>query len=152
LQAIVILIQVAIMMSANHIRTVVESFYADIWNRHDKSKIPALLCSDFTFRGSLGQARTGHDGFASYVDFVHKALAEYRCDILDLVVEEPKAFARMRFSGIHRGDFFGYPPTGKPVEWAGSALFTFSVDQVADLWVLGDVHGLLQLLDRNAHG
>jgi len=58
----------------------------------------------------------------------------------------------MRFSGIHRGDFFGYPPTGKPVEWAGSALFAFSGDQVADLWVLGDVHGLLQLLDRNAQG
>jgi len=138
------------MMSTNHIRTVVESFYADIWNRHDKSKIPALLCSDFTFRGSLGQAKTGHAGFASYVDFVHEALAEYRCEILDLVVEEPKAFARMRFSaGTHRGVFFGYSPTGRTVEWAGSALFTFSGGQVADLWVLGDIHGLLQLLERN---
>jgi len=139
-------------MNTNHIRTVVESFYADIWNRHDESKIPALLCPDFTFRGSLGQAKTGHAGFASYVDFVHEALAEYRCDILDLVTEEPKAFARMRFSGIHRGEFFGYQPTGKPVEWLGSALFTFKGSQVGDLWVLGDVHGLLQLLERNAHG
>jgi len=42
-------------MNANHFRTVVESFYADIWNRHDKSKISTLLCADFTFRGSLGQ-------------------------------------------------------------------------------------------------
>ena len=139
------------MMSTSHIRTVVESFYADIWNRHDKSKIPALLRPDVTFQGSLGQTKTGHDGFASYLDFVHVALAEYRCDIVDLVVEEPKAFARMRFSGIHRGEFFGYPPTGKPIEWVGSALFTFRDGQIADLWVLGDVHGLLQLLDRNAH-
>lgn len=140
----------AVMMSTDHIRTVVQSFYADIWNRHDKSKIPALLCPDFTFRGSLGQEKTGHAGFASYVDFVHEALAEYRCEILDLVVEEPKAFARMHFSGIHRGDFFGYSPTGSRVEWAGTALFTFWEGQVAELWVLGDVHGLLQLLDRNA--
>lgn len=139
-------------MNTTHIRTVIESFYADIWNRHDKSKIPALLCENFTFRGSLGQAKTGHDGFASYVDFVHEALAEYRCDIIDLVVEGSKAFARMRFSGIHRGEFFGYQPTDKPVEWLGSALFTFNGEKVADLWVLGDVHGLLQLLERNAHG
>lgn len=139
-------------MDASHIRRVVESFYADIWNRHDKSGIPALLREDFTFRGSLGQVKTGHEGFASYVDFVHAALGEYRCDIVDLVVETPKAFARMRFSGIHRGGFFGYPPSGKPVEWQGAALFTFEAGQIADLWVLGDLHGLLQLLERNASG
>jgi len=137
-------------MDANLARTVVESFYADIWNRHDKSKIPTLLCADLTFRGSLGQAKTGHDGFASYLDHVHEVLDEFRCDILDLVIDDPRAFARMRFSGIHRGEVFGYRPTGKRVEWAGAALFIFKGGRVADLWVLGDVHGLLQLLERNA--
>lgn len=135
-----------------HIRTVVESFYADIWNRHDKAKIPLLLRTNFTFRGSLGQAKTGHEGFIAYLDFVHATLAEFRCDIVDLVVERPKAFARMRFSGIHREPFFGFPPTWKPIEWAGAALFTLLEGQVADLWVLGDVHGLLQALERNARG
>src|ERR1700694_895727 len=103
-------------MNANHFRTVVESFYADIWNRHDKSKISTLLCADFTFRGSLGQVRTGQAGFASSVDFVQQALSKFQCDILDLVIEEPKAFAHMRFSGIHRGELFGFQPTGKPIE------------------------------------
>ena len=56
----------------------------------------------------------------------------------------------MRFSGLHRGDFFGYSPTGSRVEWAGTALFTFRGGQIADLWVLGDVHRLLQLLELNA--
>jgi predicted ester cyclase len=131
-------------------REVVESFYADVWNRHDKSKIPTLLCANFTFRGSLGQSRTGHEGFASYLDFVHQTLAEFRCDILDLVVEQSQAFARMRFTGIHHAELFGFQPTGRPVEWAGAALFTFSGSRVADLWVLGDVHALLQLLRGNA--
>ena len=133
------------------IRSVVESFYADVWNRHDKSKIPDLLLPGLTFRGSLGQAKTGHDGFAAYLDSVHAALAEFRCDIAELVIEPPKAFARMRFSGVHRADLFGFAPTGKRVEWAGVALFTFSGNRVADLWVLGDVHGLIELLGRNAH-
>ena len=139
-------------MNTTHIRVAVESFYSDIWNRNDKSKISVLLCENFTFRGSLGQASTGHECFSAYVDFVHDALDEYQCEILDLVIEEHKAFARMRFSGNHRGDFFGFPPTGKRVEWVGTALFTFSGGQVADLWVLGDVHGLIKLLNRNAHG
>jgi hypothetical protein len=90
---------------ANHIRMVVERFYADIWNRHDKTKIPTLLRPRFTFRGSLGQAKVGHDGFASYVDFVHESLEGFRCDILDLVIEPLRACAsRVRiavsFSGF----------------------------------------------------
>ncbi len=138
-------------MTRPNIQAVVESFYVDIWNRHDKSKIPVLLCDNFTFRGSLGQAKVGHEGFGAYVDFVHAALAQYHCEILDLVIEDTKAFARMRFSGIHQGEFFGYPPTNKSVEWVGAALFSFNGTKVADLWVLGDVHGLLQVLEKNAN-
>ncbi len=138
-------------MTKSHIRSVVESFYSDIWNRHDKSKIPVLLCDGFTFRGSLGQTKVGHEGFGAYVDFVHFALASYRCDILELVVEGSNAFARMCFTGIHSGEFLGYQPTGKPVEWQGAALFSFDGEKVADLWVLGDVYGLIQLLEKNAN-
>jgi len=70
---------------------------------------------------------------------------------LDLIVENRQAFARIRFHGIHLGEIFGYAPTGKLVEWIGAALFTFRDDKIADLWVLGDVHGLLQLLQQQAH-
>ncbi|MEN3371584.1 ester cyclase [Dechloromonas sp. ZS-1] len=136
-------------MGYSALKTVVQRFYADVWNKHDITAIPSLLQSDFTFRGSLGQSKTGHCEFADYVDFVHQALGAYRCDILDLVEEDNQCFARMRFSGIHRGDFFGFKPTGKKVEWAGAALFSFRDGLVADLWVLGDVYGLLQLLELN---
>ena len=137
-------------MQRDAIRAVVESFYADVWNRHDKSRIPALLSPQFTFRGSLGDLKRGHDGFAAYLDFVHATFEHFRCDIVDLVIESPRAFARMRFSGIHRAEVFGFAPTGKPVEWAGAALFTFSDATVVDLWVLGDLRGLCETLERHS--
>jgi orotate phosphoribosyltransferase len=127
-------------------RALVQEFYAEIWNRHDTSWIPRLVTPDFAFRGSLGPSLIGEDAFRSYVDMIHSALGGYRCDILDLVVEGNRAFARMCFSGIHRGDLLGHPATGKPVEWAGAALFTFRSGRIAELWVLGDVHGLRQQL------
>ncbi|MFN6065913.1 MAG: ester cyclase, partial [Pseudanabaena sp.] len=83
------------------------------------------------------------------VDMVHKALGNYKCTIVDLVVEEPKAFARMEFSGIHSGRFMGYEPTGKIVSWAGCALFTFKNNKVLDLWVLGDLKALDEQLKKN---
>lgn len=131
-------------------RDIVASFYADIWNRGDLSFLAALLAEDFTFRGSLGTGARGHAQFAEYVKSVRGALSDYRCDILDLVGEERRAFARMRFSGLHTGHFLGFAPTGKRVEWAGAALFTLGHDgRIADLWVLGDLHGLTAQLRAN---
>jgi steroid delta-isomerase-like uncharacterized protein len=134
---------------SNH-RAIMQAFYEEIWNKHDKSQIPALLHEDFAFRGSLGQEQHGHAGFAAYVDFVHAALSDYRCEMQEMIAKGNKAFARLRFSGRHRAEFFGYQPTGKRVEWAGAAVFTFAGEQISALWVLGDVHGLLQQLANNA--
>ena len=132
------------------LRAQVERFYHDIWNSHDKTAIPAVLHRDFSFRGSLGEERRGHDGFADYLDKVHRALDDYRCIIEELVVEPPKAFARMTFRGVHVDEFLGYAPTGKPVRWAGAALFTFEGEKIKDAWVLGDLKGLQSVLQKNA--
>ena len=132
-----------------NLRAQIERFYRDIWNDRDKSAIPSVLHEDFTFRGSLGQEMRGHDEFAEYVEMVHAALDDYRCIIEDLVVEPPKAFARMTFQGVHAHEFLGYPPTGKPVGWAGAALFTFDGEKISDVWVLGDLKGLESVLKQN---
>ena len=128
---------------------IIRTFYEEIWNCHNLSKIPELLHADFSFRGSLGQIRKGYAEFADYVEFVHAALGDYHCEIQDIISEGQKAFARTQFSGIHRAEFLGYPPTFKQVEWVGAAVFTFAEERVLDLWVLGDMHGLLEQLASN---
>jgi predicted ester cyclase len=131
-------------------RAIIGAFYEEIWNCHDKSRIPDLLDERLEFRGSLGAHCRGHADFAAYVDSVHAALGDYRCDIRDVIVEDDRAFARMSFSGVHRGEWFGYRPTGKRVEWAGAAMFTFTGDRIVSLWVLGDLYGLMQQLAKDA--
>lgn len=51
-------------------KAMVRKLYEVLWDAHDKEAIPALLHGDFTFRGSLGQEKRGHTGFAEYVDVV----------------------------------------------------------------------------------
>ena len=128
----------------------VRRFYRELWDAHDHGAIPAVLHEDVSFRGSLGQTRRGHAGFADYVDSVHAALGDYRCTIEELVAEGGRGFAKMSFSGIHRAPFMGHAPTGRRVTWAGAALFTFRGERVADVWVLGDLKGLEAALERNA--
>ena len=97
----------------------------------------SVLHEDFTFHGSLGHKKWGHQGFAGYVEMVHRALGDYRCTIEDSVEEGNRVFARMKFAGMHRGPFMGFQPTGYRVRRHGHALPKFRGEKVYDLWVLG---------------
>jgi predicted ester cyclase len=129
-------------------KDVVRVFFKELWDNADKTLIPKLFHPDFTFRGSLGPTLRGHDEFAGYVDMVTGALGQYTSDILDMAEERNKVFAKLRYHGYHRGELLGFPPTGRHVWWYGTPFFTFDGDKVRDLWVLGDVHGLIAQLRR----
>jgi predicted ester cyclase len=130
----------------DEMRALVEKFYSDVWNRGDEDVARRILSSDLEFRGSTGSTRRGVEPFLDYVRLIRGALGGYECVIEDAVVEPPKAFARMLFHGRHTGPFFGVPPTGNVVSWAGAALFTVVASRIRSVWVLGDVDGLKQQL------
>ena len=125
---------------------IVKRFYEEIWNQGNLDAIPDICHLEIEFRGSLGDTKHGHEGFADYVRYVRGALDNYRCHIEDAVSEGNRVFARMLFSGIHHREFLGHAPTRKTLEWAGAALFTIENDRITELWVLGDLHGLISQL------
>ena len=91
----------------------------------------------------------GYQPFKDYVCSVRGSLTNYYCEILDCVTEGDRAFAKMRFSGLHTGIFRGYQPTGKPVYWLGAALFRIEREVITELWVLGDLASLDHVLRNN---
>jgi predicted ester cyclase len=127
-------------------KEVVRSFYKDMWDRADKSLIPKIFHEDFTFRGSLGPELVGYDQFAGYVDWVTRALGYYTTDILAMIEEDNRVSGKMRFHGHHRQELFGIAPTGRHVWWIGMPIFTFDGSKVRDLYVLGDIYGLVARL------
>jgi steroid delta-isomerase-like uncharacterized protein len=133
-------------MSNPPIPDLVRRFYRDVWNAHDRRAIAELLTEDFRFRGSLGRECVGLAAFADYVDSVHRSLGDYRCEIEEMLSEGERAFARMSFSGTHRGLLLGHPATGKPVSWTGAALFHARDGKIESLWVLGDLDSLRRQL------
>jgi predicted ester cyclase len=130
----------------------VAAFYDRIWNAGDLAAVSELLSENFSFRGSLGAELQGREAFKDYVRSVRGALADYRCEILNCVSEGEQAFAQMRFSGLHIAPFRGFLATGLPVQWLGAALFRFERQVIAELWVLGDLTSLDEVLRNNAFG
>lgn len=124
-------------------KEIVRAFYKDMWDHADVRLIPEIFHADFTFRGSLGPVLVGHAQFADYVRWVTGALQNYTTDILLMIEEGHRVAGKVYFHGVQREAMFGNPPTGKLVGWLGAPIFTFDGPKVRDLWVLGDIYGLL---------
>ena len=129
----------------------VRRFYEEIWNNQNFHAAGELLAENLLFRGSLGATTHGRFEFIDYVKFVTTGLSSYHCHINDLVSEGSRAAAKMTFSGVHTGDFLGHSPTQQPVKWDGAAFFTQKSGQLVDIWVLGDLYSLTQLLREQAN-
>jgi steroid delta-isomerase-like uncharacterized protein len=133
-------------MSPEENKALVRRYYEAMWNRWDLSLADDLLGEGLIFRGSLGVTAHGRDGFADYVGAVRRAFPDFHNRIEELVAEGDKVVARLTYTGTHRGELFGIGPTGKQVSYAGVAIFRIEAGRIADGWVLGDVHGLMQQL------
>ena len=125
-------------------KEMVRVFYKELWDHADKTLIPEIFHDNFTFRGSLGPTLVGHEGFAGYVDLVTSTFGSYTTDILAMIEEGDRVSGKMRFHGYHRKELFGVPPTGRHVWWLGMPIFTFDRGKVLDLFVLGDIYGLIE--------
>jgi predicted ester cyclase len=134
-------------MRQNRNRLLIERFYLEMWNRFNKTIIPDILTDDLRFRGSLGQSKTGQAEFGEYVDFIQRAFPDFSNVIEEIISEGDKSFAKLAYSGTHRGEVFGIAPTGRFIRYAGAAVFTFRGDRIAEVWVLGDIHGLISQLE-----
>jgi steroid delta-isomerase-like uncharacterized protein len=124
----------------------VERFYLEVWNHCDERLAREILHPALEFRGSLGTTLQGVEGFIGYLRAVHRTLGDYRCQIEDLIANETRAAARMRFGGLHREPLLGYPATHKPVSWPAGAFFSTDGDRITRIWVIADLDALTRQL------
>jgi steroid delta-isomerase-like uncharacterized protein len=119
-----------------------------MWNQWDKSVFEQILAPDIVFRGSLGQEKRGYAGLSEYMDFIRTAFPDFTNRIEDVVSEGDRAFARLQYTGTHEGEIFNVAPTHRRISYAGAALFSFAKGKIREVWVLGNIYGLLRQLEE----
>jgi steroid delta-isomerase-like uncharacterized protein len=129
-------------VDAGAVGQLVRRFYDDAWNRWDDSVVDGLLAERFEFRGSLGDAVQGRDGWRGYRDKVRSAVPDFHNEIIDLIATDDRAAVRLYCSGHHHGVLLGIPGVGRRIGYAAAAFFKITDGQLADAWVLGDLDDL----------
>lgn len=136
-------------MHAESDKDLVRRYYEALWNRWDLALAEELIAESVVFRGSLGTSVQGREGFKEYMRTVRRAFPDFHNRIEELIAENDRVAARLTYTGTHQGEVLGIAPTGRRVSYAGVALFRVVDNRIAEGWVLGDVHGLIQQIRGN---
>lgn len=123
---------------------IIESFYHELWNKWQFNLAERFLHPEINFRGSLGNTTKGIPGFESYFNLIRKSFPDFHNRIDRIISQDNQSTVQLTFSGTQKGPVLGYLPTGQFIQYPGIAIFTFDQSIVTDIWVIGDVYGLLK--------
>src|SRR5512143_526360 len=105
-------------MSTEQNKALVRQMIEEVFNRGDLRRADDFLAPDFVEREELppGIPRD-REGVKQLTGMLRSAFPDFRATIDDIVAEGDKVVIRQTWSGTHKGEFMGIPPTGKSVSF-----------------------------------
>jgi len=122
-----------------------ERRYYEAMNKKDLKVISELTASDIVLHGSLDEIR-GLEELIKYIEGVLKAFPDAHFTIDDIIVEGDKVAFRWTFTGTHKGEFKGMPPTNKKVTVWGIEIDRVVGGKIVETWARADTLGMMQQL------
>jgi steroid delta-isomerase-like uncharacterized protein len=119
----------------------------EIFNRGNMSLVDEFLAPDFIEREELPPGiPPGREGVKQMTIMFRSAFPDFKATIDDMIAEGDKVVVRMTWSGTHKGEFMGIPPTGKSVSFGVIDIVRFARDKFVEHWGMMDSTSMMQQL------
>jgi predicted ester cyclase len=132
-------------MSNEENKNIVRRFFEEGPSKGDLSMANKLLAPNFTLHVPL-PCSPGIQGINEVISACRAAFEGLNVTVEDMVAESDKVAARFTARGIHKGEFMGLQPTGKPITMTGIEIFRIEKGKIAELWGEANLIGLMQQL------
>ena len=134
-------------MSTEQNKALVRQMVEEIFNRGNMSRADEFLAPDFVEREELppGIPRD-REGVKQLTTMLRSAFPDFKATIDDIVAEGDKVVIRQTWSGTHKGEFMGVPPTGKSVSFGVIDIIRIAGGKFVEHWGQMDRMGLRQQL------
>lgn len=117
------------------------------WQDGRRRDVAEELIADEFVDHSAGPDESGNkEEGIQWFDYIWEALPDFSVQIRDQVAEGDKVATLKTFSGTHKGELMGIPPTGKRVAFDIFDLLRIRDGQVVEHWGVYDIAGLMQQL------
>jgi len=131
-------------MSLEENRALARRIPEEVWSRGDMAAADAVLSAEFVNHNPAFGHPPTREGYKQTVAAFRAAFPDLSMVVEHILAEGDLVALRFRVRGTHRGQFGAFPASGRPIEFTGSASCRVRDGRVAELWVNGDLLGLLQ--------
>ena len=119
----------------------IDTFYR-VYNEGVYDQWNEALAQDYTAEVN-GHPIPDREVGLGFVKTFRDAFADLHYSVDEAIVAGDKVTTRWTATGTHRGEFFGNPPTGKPISMLGITIFEVTNGKISKLWNVWDLAGLL---------
>ena len=132
-------------MGVEENKAVIQHDIEELYNKGDLSVADEILAHDFVRRTPSGELR-GPEATKQIVKLLRTAFPDFHCTIDDMVAEGDKVAVGITWTGTHKGDFMGIPPTGKKIKISEAIFYRFENGKEVELRSYMDVLDFYQQL------
>jgi predicted ester cyclase len=123
-------------MSQSTNKALVKSFVEEVFNNHDISATEKYFARE--------NPPIGSEGFKQSLSAQFNAFPDIQTNIEHIVAENDLVVVFLSFTGTHKGEFRGMPPTNKKVSIRSADLYRIENKKIVEHWDVVDQLNLLQ--------
>ena len=124
-------------------KALVQRLYDVFHNTMDLSIADEIYTSDCAYHGGHMKRDPGKAGSVKAMSRMHDAFPDLETTVDEMVAEGDKVVVRLHRSGTHKGEYLGFPATGKRIEQTALVMFRIENGKIAEYWLHYDELGLL---------
>lgn len=130
----------------------VRRIFEEGWNRQTFDYLEGRTATTIPFHYNGVSMEVAGDSLADLVVSWRQAFPDLLMEVRHLVADEDMVAVAVVMRATHRGEWWGFRPTGRPVEAEEMMFFRFEGSQLVEMWEVFDEHALRQQISFDAGG
>ena len=127
-------------------KAIIERFLDDVLNQGKFETADEIVAENFVELDSLPGQKQGREGLKEIVAMLRTAFPDMRWTADEMIAAGEKVVTRFTWTGTHKADFLGIPPTGRAVSVKGVVIDRIVGGRMTDSRILMDNLGMMQQL------
>lgn len=134
-------------MSTAQNKALARRMVEEIFNQHNLNLIDDIIAADAVDHEELPPGLPpGREGTKAIFTMMFNAFPDFQASITNLIAEDDKVVVHMLWTGTHKGEFMGIPPTGKQIAINVIDIMRVSEGKFVEHWGVSDMMALMQQL------
>ena len=133
-------------MSAEESKAIMRRFW-EVWEQGNVELLDELLAPEYINHTlAAPDLPSGPQGVKEVVSIFRSGIPDLKVVIEDMIAEGDKVATRYALEGIHRGELFGVPPTGKHLSIKSMTVERLSGGKIVEHWRVTDELDMMRQL------